>query len=101
MPSTFDYNEGLTSGYYPEVVHMRNGALALVLINSGRSAVMAQERLGHIGLRVTPATLNAMRGVALVRNFTVAQDDRGIFRFTDPFGITWQLMAGEQTGAST
>ena len=99
MPSTFDYTEGLTSGYYPEVVQLRNGALALVLINAGRGAVLAEPRLGHVGLRVPPDTLTALRGIALVRNFAVEEDARTAFRFTDPYGITWHLTTGHEAEA--
>ena len=101
LPSTFDYNEGLTTGYYPEIIHLRNGVLKIVLVNAGRGAVINEHRVEHVGLRVPQATLTAIRGVALVRNFSVEQDDRQAFRFTDPYGITWHLATGEQTGVTS
>ena len=98
MPFDYDYVEGLRAGYLPEIVQLRNSALSLVLINAGRGAVIGENRFAHVGLRVSRETLTALRAVALVRNFTVAQDDPDAFRFNDPFGITWHLTTGEGQG---
>ena len=98
LPSTYDYQEGHASGYFPEIVQLRNGALTLVLINAGRGSVLSEPRVAHIGLRVPGETLSAIKAVALIRNFTVEQDERDAFRFTDPFGQTWHLTTGEGQG---
>lgn len=100
MPSTYDYAEGHTSGYYPELVYLRNGALTLVLINAGRGSVLAEARVAHIGLRVPRETLTTLKAVALVRNFAVEEDARDAFRFTDPFGLTWHLTAAGLSGGA-
>jgi catechol 2,3-dioxygenase-like lactoylglutathione lyase family enzyme len=91
MPNDFNWGEGLRTGYYPDVVVLRNGPITLLLENAGRGAVMVEPRLGHIGLRVTAETLATLRAVVLVRSFAVSQDDPHAFRFIDPYGIVWHL----------
>jgi catechol 2,3-dioxygenase-like lactoylglutathione lyase family enzyme len=91
LPDDFDWIEGLRSGYYPELVVLRNGPISLFLINVGRGTVMNEPRLAHLGLRVTTETLAALRGVVLIRSYPVIQDDIHAFRFRDPYGVTWHL----------
>ena len=91
MPHDFDWIDGLRTGYYPELVILRNGPISLFLINAGRGSVMNEPRLAHIGLRVSSKTLAALRGIVLIRSFPVVEDNVHGFRFRDPYGITWHL----------
>lgn len=87
----FDWIEGLRTGYYPELVVLRNGPISLFLINAGRGAVMNEPKLAHLGLRVSTETLATLRGMVLIRSYPVIQDDIHAFRFRDPYGVTWHL----------
>lgn len=91
LPADFDWAEGLRTGYYPELVVLRNGPISLFLINAGRGTIMNEPRLAHLGLRVSTKTLATLRGTALIRSYSVVQDDIHAFRFRDPYGITWHL----------
>ena len=91
MPTNFDWNEGLNTGFYPELVVLRNGPINLLLLNAGHGAVMNEPRLAHIGLRVSSDTLGFLRGTVLIRSYPVVQDDLHAFRFRDPYGLTWHL----------
>jgi catechol 2,3-dioxygenase-like lactoylglutathione lyase family enzyme len=91
MPVDFNWTVGLNTGFYPELVVLRNGPVNLLLLNAGHGAVMNEPRLAHIGLRVSSQTLGFLRGTVLVRSYPVVQDDLHAFRFRDPYGITWHL----------
>jgi catechol 2,3-dioxygenase-like lactoylglutathione lyase family enzyme len=92
LPLDFDWDEGLNTGVYPDLVELKNGPVRLILLNSGRGAVMAAEpRLDHLSFRLTSESLATIRANALVRSFAVAQDTPHSFVFRDPFGITWHL----------
>ena len=91
MPIDFDWTVGLNTGFYPEMVVLRNGPINLLLLNAGHGAVMNEPRLAHIGLRVSSETLGFLRGTVLIRSYPVVQDDLHAFRFRDPYGITWHL----------
>ncbi len=91
MPADFDWIEGLRSGYYPELVILRNGPISIFLVNAGRGTVMNEPRLAHIGLRVSTQTLATLRGIVLIRSFPVIEDNVHGFRFRDPYGMTWHL----------
>jgi catechol 2,3-dioxygenase-like lactoylglutathione lyase family enzyme len=91
IATDFDWHEALGAGFFPDLVYLRNGPLSLYVINAGRGAVMIEPRLAHIGLRVTPQTLTALRGIALIRAFSVVEDSPHTFRFRDPYGLTWNL----------
>lgn len=92
LPLDFDWDEGLNTGVYPDLVEVRNGPVRLILLNRGRGAVMAAEpRLDHLSFRVTSESLATIRANALVRSFAVAQDIPHSFVFRDPFGISWHL----------
>lgn len=91
MPADFDWTEGLRTGFYPELVVLRNGPISLFLLNAGRGAVMNEPRLAHIGLRVSSETLSTLRGIVLIRSYPVVEDDVHAFRFRDPYGMTWHL----------
>ncbi len=91
MPADFDWIEGLRSGYYPELVILRNGPISIFLVNVGRGAVMNEPRLAHVGLRVSTQTLATLRGIVLIRSFPVIEDNVHGFRFRDPYGVTWHL----------
>jgi catechol 2,3-dioxygenase-like lactoylglutathione lyase family enzyme len=91
MPVDFDWTVGLNTGFYPELVVLRNGPVNLLLLNAGHGAVMIEPRLAHIGLLVSSETLGFLRGTVLIRSYPVVQDDLHAFRFRDPYGITWHL----------
>jgi len=91
MPVDFDWTEGLNTGYYPELVVLRNGPITLLLLNAGHGAIMIEPRLAHVGLRVSSESLGFLRGTVLIRSYPVIQDDLHAFRFRDPYGITWHL----------
>lgn len=89
----FDWVESLHTGDFPEIVRLENGSVALVLINAGMGAVMHETRVAYVSVRVPVETLNALRGRALFASYTVQEDSPRSFRFVDPFGVTWQLVA--------
>ncbi len=91
MPDDFDWVEGLHTGYYPELVVLRNGPVSLFLVNAGRGTVLSEPKLAHLGLRVSTETLATLRGMVLIRSYPVVQDDVHAFRFRDPYGVTWHL----------
>ncbi len=91
IPVDFDWIEGLRTGYYPELVLLRNGPINLFLINAGRGTVMNEPRLAHLGLCVSTETLATLRGIVLIRSYPVIEDDIHAFRFRDPYGVTWHL----------
>ncbi len=91
LPNDFDWEEGLRSGYYPELAILRNGPISLFLINAGRGTIMNEPRLAHVGLRVSTGTLATLRGIVLIRSYPVVEDNVHAFRFRDPYGITWHL----------
>lgn len=91
MPDDFDWIDGLRTGYYPELVLLRNGPIGLYLINVGPGTVMNEPRLAHVGIRVSSQTMATLRGIVLIRSYPVIEDNLHGFRFRDPFGMTWHL----------
>ena len=90
---SYDYNEGIHSGIEPEIVRLENGAVSLVLVNVGMGKVLHEPRVAYISLNVPQTTLQHLRGKALFQSFTIQEDTARSFRFVDPFGIVWQLVA--------
>jgi len=91
--ASFDWIEALRTGEFPEMVRLENGAVGLVLIGAGMGAVMHETRVAYISIGVPIETLNALRGRALFASYTVQEDSPRSFRFVDPFGVSWQLVA--------
>lgn len=91
MPADLDWDEGIRTGVYPDLVHLRHGPLSLILLGSGRGSILIDPRLDHISLRVSPGTLATMRAEVLIRSFAVSRDEPRSFQFNDPFGVTWHL----------
>lgn len=90
----FDWIESISTGVAPEIVRLENGAIAILLINVGGGAVMHEQRVAYISVSVPMETLNALRGRVLFSSFTLQEDSSHAFRFVDPFGLTWQIVAG-------
>lgn len=93
LEASYDYNKGIHTGIEPEIVRMENGSVALVLINIGMGKVLHEPRLAYISLSASPETLNTIRGRALFNSFTIQEDSAHAFRFVDPFGLVWQIVA--------
>lgn len=93
LDASYDYDEGIRSGVAPEIVRLENGPVSLVLINVGMGKVLHEPRVAYISLNVPLSTLQHIRGRALFQSFTVQEDTARSFRFVDPFGIVWQLVA--------
>jgi catechol 2,3-dioxygenase-like lactoylglutathione lyase family enzyme len=93
MDADFSWMRALETGIFPEIVRLENGSISLVLVNAGMGAVLHEARVAYISIAVPLETLNALRGRALFSSFTVQEDSSHAFRFVDPFGITWQLVA--------
>lgn len=93
LPADYDYNKGIHTGDVPEIVRLENGPVSLVLINVGGGKVLHEPRVAYISLNVPAATLNQLRGRALFQSFTIQEDSARAFRFVDPFGIVWQVVA--------
>jgi catechol 2,3-dioxygenase-like lactoylglutathione lyase family enzyme len=94
LPADFDWVGAIHTGIFPEMVRLENGSIALVLINAGAGAVMHETRVAHISVSAPMETLNALRGRALFSSFTLQEDSATSVRFVDPFGVTWQIVAG-------
>jgi catechol 2,3-dioxygenase-like lactoylglutathione lyase family enzyme len=90
----FDWIESISTGVAPEIVRLENGSIAVVLINVGGGAVLHEQRVAYVSVNVPMDTLNAMRGRVLFSSFTLQEDSSHAFRFVDPFGMTWQIVAG-------
>ena len=91
LPANFDWDEGVRTGVYPDFVYLRHGPLALLVINAGAAAVLNEQRIAYVALRVSPPSLTALRGEVLVRSFAVTRSTEHELTFRDPFGITWRL----------
>ncbi|HMM42778.1 MAG TPA: VOC family protein [Thermomicrobiales bacterium] len=94
LPADFSWDEAIHTGIEPEIVRLENGPIALVLINVGMGAVIHESRVAHISVSAPAETLNAIRGRALFASYTITEDTPRSFGFVDPFGLTWQLIAG-------
>lgn len=93
LEAGYDYGEGLREGVEPEIVRLENGPVSLVLINVGMGKVLHEPRVAYISVSVSLETLQQLRGKALFRSFTIQEDSPRAFRFVDPFGVVWQLVA--------
>lgn len=93
LDADYDYDGGIRSGDIPEIVRLENGAVSLVLINVGGGAVLHEPRVAYVSLNVPAETKNHLRGKALFSSFTIQEDSPRAFRFVDPFGVVWQIVA--------
>lgn len=93
LDANHDYDEGIRTGVEPEIVRLENGSVGIVLINIGMGKVLHEPRLAYISLNVPMETLNHLRGRALFSSFTIQEDSPRAFRFVDPFGMVWQVVA--------
>lgn len=93
LPADYDYDEGIRSGDIPEIVRLANGPVSIVLINVGGGKVLHEPRVAYISLSVPAETKNTIRGNALFRAFAIEEDSPRAFRFMDPFGVSWQIVA--------
>jgi catechol 2,3-dioxygenase-like lactoylglutathione lyase family enzyme len=94
LDASFDWDESLSTGIGPEIVRLENGPIAIVLVNAGQGAVMHENRVAYISVAVPMDTLNALRGRVLFSSYTLQEDSSHAFRFVDPFGVSWQIVAG-------
>lgn len=94
LDASFDWNASVNTGIAPEIVRLENGQVAIVLINAGMGAVMHEQRVAYVSISVPMDTLNALRGRVLFSSFTLQEDSSHAFRFVDPFGMSWQIVAG-------
>jgi catechol 2,3-dioxygenase-like lactoylglutathione lyase family enzyme len=95
LEDDFDWEASIHTGVKPEIVRIENGPVALVLINVGIGYTLHENRVGYVSVNVPQATLNDLRGQALFSSYTVQEDTPHSFRFVDPFGLVWQLVAGD------
>lgn len=93
LDASYDYEVGVRTGEVPEVVRLANGPVSIVLINVGGGKVLHEPRIAYISLSVPAETKNRIRGNALFRSYTVEEDSPRAFRFVDPFGVAWQVVA--------
>lgn len=93
LPASYDWAERHSTGVEPDIIRLENGAVSLVVINAGAAAVMNEARVAYISISAPIETLNALRGRALFASYTVQEDSPRAFRFTDPFGVSWQIVA--------
>jgi catechol 2,3-dioxygenase-like lactoylglutathione lyase family enzyme len=93
LPADFDWVERHRTGIEPDIIRLENGAVSLVVINAGAAAVMMEQRVAYISVTAPMETLNELRGRAMFANYTVQEDSPRSFRFIDPFGISWQIVA--------
>jgi catechol 2,3-dioxygenase-like lactoylglutathione lyase family enzyme len=93
LPADYDYVASIHTGVFPEIARLENGPLGLVLINAGAGAVMHENRIAYVSVDVALETLQAVRGKALFASYAVQEDSARAFRFVDPFGVAWQLVA--------
>ncbi len=93
LEADYDYDEGIRSGTLPELVRLANGPVSIVLINVGGGKVLHEPRVAYISLSVPADTKNQIRGNALFRSYTIEEDSPRAFRFMDPFGVSWQIVA--------
>jgi catechol 2,3-dioxygenase-like lactoylglutathione lyase family enzyme len=93
LPAGWDWNERFATGVEPDIIRMENGPIGLVIVNAGAAAVMMEARVAYISISAPIDTLNAIRGRALFATYTIEEDSPRAFRFIDPFGIAWQIVA--------
>ncbi len=93
LPDNFDWVERHRTGVEPDMIRMENGAIALVIINAGAAAVMHEARVAYISISAPQETLNNLRGRALFASYSIQEDSPRAFRFIDPFGVSWQIVA--------
>ncbi|HUG14144.1 MAG TPA: VOC family protein [Thermomicrobiales bacterium] len=94
LDASFDWRASYATGVKPEIVRLENGSIAVVLIDVGGGAVMHEQRVAYVSVSVPLDTLNALRGRVLFSSYTLQEDSSHAFRFVDPFGMSWQLVAG-------
>lgn len=95
LPNDYDWVASIQTGVFPEIVRMENGPVCLLLIAAGMGAVMHENRVAYVSVSAPTETLNALRGRALFASYTVQEDSTRSFRFIDPFGVTWQIVAND------
>lgn len=93
LDADYDYEVGIRTGEIPELVRLENGPVSLVLIYVGGGVVLHEPRVAYISLNVPSETKNQLRGKALFNSFTIQEDSARAFRFVDPYGIVWQIVA--------
>lgn len=93
LDETFDWEESIHTGVGPEIVRLENGPVALVLIDIGGGKILHENRIGHFSVQASPETMAEIRGRALFHSYTVQEDTPVAFRFVDPFGLVWQIIA--------
>ncbi len=93
LPADYDWDDRFASGIEPNIIRMENGPVALVLINAGAAAVLMEARVAYISISAPIETLNELRGRALFASYTLQEDSPRAFRFIDPFGVSWQIVA--------
>jgi catechol 2,3-dioxygenase-like lactoylglutathione lyase family enzyme len=93
LPADYDWTDRFATGVEPDIIRMENGPVSLVLINAGAAAVLMEARVAYISVSAPIETLNELRGRALFASYTLQEDSPRAFRFIDPFGVSWQIVA--------
>lgn len=93
LPAGWEWNDRFATGVEPDIIRLENGPVGLVIVNAGAAAVMMEARVAYISISAPIDTLNAIRGRALFASYTIEEDSPRAFRFIDPFGIAWQIVA--------
>lgn len=95
LDEAFDWEESIHTGVRPEIVRLENGPVAIVLIDVGGGKILHEKRIDHISITAPAATVAEIRGRTLFHSFTILEDTPVAFRFVDPFGVVWQIIADE------
>lgn len=91
----YDWEEGINTGIHPHLVRLENGPIALVLVDVGGGKILHEKRIDHLSVTAPVETLAEIRGRAFFHSFTILEDTPVAFRFVDPFGVVWQIIAEE------
>lgn len=96
LDASFDWQESVATGVQPEMIRIENGPVAIVLTNVGYAKILHENRVAYLSVQAPMDSLNELRGKALFASFTVQEDTPQSFRFVDPFGMVWQIIAETQ-----
>lgn len=91
----FDWTESIHTGERPELVRLENAPLTLTLIDVGGGKILHEARIDHVSVTAPVDVLAEIRGRALFHSFTIEEDTPVAFRFVDPYGMIWQIVADD------
>lgn len=92
---SFDWTESIHTGERPDLVRMNNGPVTLTLVDAGQARILHEQRLDHVSVTAPRETMANIRGQVLFHSYTVLEDTPVAFRFVDPFGLIWQIIADD------